>query len=92
MCERCKVIQGEECASHHKLLVCDLYLTFKIPLFKPFVPKVPIWNLRYPNIHSDFRRVVRRSLAPCDPTPFDCDTIWEVLKTTHNQKSIKLYQ
>ena len=49
-----KVIPGEECALQHKSLTCDLKLTFKNPIPKPFVPKRRVWKLRDPALQSDF--------------------------------------
>ena len=49
-----KVIPGEECALQHKLLTCDLKLTFKNPTPKPFVLKRRVWKLRDPVLQSDF--------------------------------------
>ena len=43
-----KVTPREECALQHKLLTCDLKLTFKNPTPKPFVPKKRVWKLRDP--------------------------------------------
>ena len=77
-----KVIPGEECALQHKLLTCDLKLTFKTPTPKLFVPKRRVWKLRDPVLHSDFCESVRRLLASYDPLPTDSDAIWDVLKTT----------
>ena len=73
-----KVIPGEECAMQHKLLTCDLKLTFKNPTPKPFVPKRRVWKLRDP----DFCGRVGTLLASCDTLPTDSDSIWDVLKTT----------
>ena len=77
-----KVIPGEECALQHKLLTCDLKLTFKNPTPKPFVPKRRVWKLRDPVLQSDFCGRVGTLLASCDPLPTDSDSIWDVLKTT----------
>ena len=77
-----KVIPGEECALQHKLLTCDLKLTFKNPTPKPFVPKRRVWKLRDPVLQSDFCGRVGTLLASCDTLPTDPDSVWDVLKTT----------
>ena len=77
-----KVIPGEECALQHKLLTCDLKLTFKTPTPKPFVPKRRVWKLHDPALQSDFCESVRMLLASYDILPTDSDAIWDVLKTT----------
>ena len=77
-----KVIPGEECALQHKLLTCDLKLTFKNPTPKPIVPKRRVWKLRDPVLQSDFCGRAGMLLASCDPLPMDSDSIWDVLKTT----------
>ena len=77
-----KVIPGEECALQHKLLTCDLKLTFKNPTPKLFAPKRRVWKLRDPVLQSDFCGRVGTLLASCDHLPMNSDSIWDVLKTT----------
>ena len=68
-----KVIPGEECALQHRLLTCDLKLTFKNPTHKAFVPKRRVWKLRDPVLQPDFCGRVGKLLASCDPLPTDSD-------------------
>ena len=57
-----KVIPGEECASQHRLLVCDLNLTCKNPSPKPFVPKRQVSKLCEHDIQLSFHENVVKLL------------------------------
>ena len=78
-----KVIPGEECASQHQLLVCDLRVQPPPPKKRKFAPRLRTWKLRDPatvsRLHEVFRlkigSAVQHSKSP------SVETAWSNLKT-----------
>ena len=54
-----KVIPGEECATKHQLLVCDLTIHIPHPKKRKFTPRLKSWKLRDPAVASKFHDVFR---------------------------------
>jgi len=53
-----KVIAGEECVSHHRLLVGDVVIS-SAPRKKKrmHIPRLKVWKLREPNVKQEFDRL-----------------------------------
>ena len=58
-----KVIPGEECASQHRLLVCDLHLRMPPQKKRKFVPRLRVWKLRDPATASRFQGAFRAKIC-----------------------------
>ena len=78
-----KVIPGEECASQHRLLVCDLRVQLSPQKERKFTPRLRTWKLRDPATACRFQEAFRvkiASAAECRETPA-VETAWSNLKT-----------
>ena len=78
-----KVIPGEECASQHRLLVCDLRVQIPPAKQKKFLPRLRTWKLRDPVNATRFSETFRMKVATKvqhyrSPS---AETAWSNLKT-----------
>ena len=77
-----KVIPGEECATQHRLLVCDLQVQLPPPKKSKFSPRLRTWKLRDPAIASSFSEVFRLKIASkAQHRPPSAEAAWTNLKT-----------
>ena len=76
-----KVINGEECVSQHRLLVCDISLKLFPPQHYQYTPKLRIWKLRDQSCRSEFAREMDKALQSASPTD-SVDGTWQKLKTS----------
>ena len=51
-----KVIPGEECASQHRLLVCDFKINIPPQSKRKFIPRLKIWRLKQPAKKLEFQK------------------------------------
>ena len=74
------IINGEECASQHKLLVCDLCLKAPTVTKQKFVPKLRVWKLKDPVVRNDFSTSLSEELVLGAEEATTTEGIWENLK------------
>ena len=78
-----KVIPGEECASQHRLLVCDLRVQIPPAKQRKFLPRLRTWKLRDPvnitRLSETFRLKVATKVQH-NRSP-SAETAWSNLKT-----------
>lgn len=74
-----KVIPGEECVTHHKLLICDLSLKFTKPHKQSFTPRIRSWKLRDPEIKKSFSEAVKAQLSNSSNNITNVDERWQLL-------------
>ena len=58
-----KVIPGEECASQHRLLVCDLHPQLPPQKKQKFLPRLRVWKLRDPDTADRFYGAFRAKIG-----------------------------
>ena len=78
-----KVIPGEECASQHRLLVCDFKVHIPPQKKRKFVPRLRTWKLRDPATASKFYGAFKAKV--CADNVYNgtssAETAWFKLKT-----------
>lgn len=79
-----KVIAGEECATQHRLLVCDLLLQYQPPRRHPYTPKLRTWKLRDPLHKSQFSKALDAKLSNTTKT-VSMEDAWSLLKSSLQQ-------
>ena len=76
-----KVIPGEECASQHRLLVCDLRVYIPRPRKRRFVPRLRAWKLRDPATAAKFHGAFRAKVVTEHGGTPSVEAAWSNLKT-----------
>ena len=78
-----KVIPGEECASQHQLLVCDLRVQLPPPKKRKFAPRLRTWKLKDPATVSRLYEAFRTKIGSAVQynKSSSVETAWSNLKT-----------
>ena len=79
-----KVIPGEEVATQHQLLVCDMQIKAPPKKKHTFIPRLKIWKLKDPETSSRFQDMfkARMSASTTAGNPA-IEELWSSLKTCH---------